>query len=153
MSNPSKAKGTAGESAVVKLFRNRYGFPELRARRVTLNGNYDLGDVHAEFPSAELLCIEVKAGKMADSASLADIDAWVEEARLECKAAHASRWLLVVKRRGYAPERVEKWRAFFAIPSPGVDRDVVVEMPLHEAIEWLSDEYGRYQGGLDILVA
>lgn len=153
MSNPSKAKGTAGESAVVRLFRNRYNFPELRARRVTLNGAYDLGDVHVEFPRGELLCIEVKAGKMADDASLADIGAWVEEARLECSAAGAARWLLVVKRRGYAPERVEKWRAFFALPSPSLDRDVVVEMPLHEAIEWLSDEHGRYQDGLDILVA
>ena len=153
MSNPSKQKGTAGETAVVRLFRNRHHFPELRARRVTLNGNYDLGDVHVEFPDGELLCIEVKAGKMADDASLADIDAWVEEARLECAASHASAWLLVVKRRGYAPERVEKWRAFFALPSPALDRDVVVEMPLHEAIEWFADVHGRYRSGLDILVA
>src|SRR5690606_12360058 len=98
-------KGTAGESAVVKLLRHRYDFPELRARRVTLHGNYDLGDVHAEFPSGSLLCIEVKAGKTADAASLADIAAWAEEARLECAASNAHAWLLVVKRRGYAPSR------------------------------------------------
>lgn len=147
MSNPSKQKGTAGETAVVKLFRNRYNFPELRARRVTLHGNYDLGDVHIEYPGGDLLCIEVKAGKQADDASLADIAAWVEEARLECAAANADRWLLVVKRRGYAPERVEKWRAFFTVPSPAADRDVLVEMPLHEAVEWFGDCFGRYHTG------
>lgn len=153
MSNPSKQKGTAGETAVVKLLRKRHHFPELRARRVTLSGNHDLGDVHAEFPDGSLLCIEVKSGKMADAASLADIAAWAEEARLEAQAANARAWLLVVKRRGYSPERVEKWRAFFTIPSPALDRDVAVEMPLHEAIEWFSDQHGRYRHGLDTLVA
>ena len=45
MVNRPKKIGTAGETALVKLLRNSFGFPELRARRVTLSGRFDLGDV------------------------------------------------------------------------------------------------------------
>ncbi len=143
MVNPSKNKGTAAETAVLRAFRTILSVPESRSRRMTLAGRYDLGDVHVEFPNGALYAVEVKAGKQADDASLGDIAAWQLEA--ETEAVNAGGYpLLVVKRRGVGPERAALWRAFIQLESPAADRNVWVEFPLYHAFEWLSDMHGKY---------
>lgn len=143
MSNPSKQKGTEGETAVLRAFRTLLNVPEHRSRRMTLAGQHDLGDVHVELPDGHLLAIEVKAGKQADAASLGDIGAWQTEANTEARNAKAEA-MLVVKRRGVGPERAALWRAFIQLEGPGHDRLFWVEMPLYAALEWMADAHGRY---------
>lgn len=145
MTNRPKDIGTRGETGVVRYLRNVHSFPENRARRVTLSGQYDLGDVHAEFPDGSVVAIEVKAGKQADAASLLQIADWQQEATLEATHSDAASPLLIVKRRGVAPSRMELWRAFFPILSPAMDRDVWVEMAVHEAIRWFEDQFGSWE--------
>jgi hypothetical protein len=102
MANPSKAKGTAAETAVIRYARAN-GFP--LADRLTLSGRYDRGDV--------LLCpgavLEVKAGKAATGASYGQVLAWLDETERERVNAHADVAALVVQRAGYGTGRVEAW--------------------------------------------
>lgn len=143
MSNPSKQKGTEAETAVLRVIRTILNAPESRSRRMTLAGHYDLGDVHVEMPDGIVRVFEVKAGKQADDASLGQIAAWQLEA--ETEAANAKGLpVLVVKRRGIAPERAALWRAFMQLESPASDRNVWVEMPLYMLLEWIADVHGRY---------
>jgi hypothetical protein len=95
MANPSKQKGTAAETALVRYLR-LHGFGG--ADRQPLRGNRDAGDI--------LLCpgivIEVKAHKSAGTgqpapAQLTDWMGQAEAERLNAGAAHAP---LVVKRSG-----------------------------------------------------
>lgn len=102
MSNPSKNKGTAGETAVVKYAR-QYGFP--LAERIALHGAQDHGDVRL---TAGLI-LEVKAGKAAQTASLRQIGAWLREAHTEAINDHADAYGLVVQRRGVGVDRVHLW--------------------------------------------
>lgn len=144
MTNRPKKIGTAGESAVVKFLREMHSFPEKRIRRMTLAGAYDLGDVHAEFPDGSLLCIEVKAGKQADDASLNDIAAWQREADDEARNSNTPHRMLVVKRRATSSERVAFWRAFIPLLLPQSDGEIWVEMPLYSAMVWLNQMHGVY---------
>jgi hypothetical protein len=109
VTNKPKAIGTRGESGVVKVARD-LGFPA--ARRLALAGAADEGDV--------LLCpgviVEVKAGKAAKTASLAQIDLWWLETERERLAHGATVGLLVVQRAGYSPDRAAYWRAFMGAP-------------------------------------
>lgn len=111
VSNPSKAKGTAAESAVVRYARAN-GFP--LADRLTLSGRYDRGDV--------LLCpgaiLEVKAGKAAQTASYGQILAWLDEAERERVNAAADYAALVVQRQGYGLSRVEGWEFWHRVTYP-----------------------------------
>jgi hypothetical protein len=115
MTNPSKRKGTAAETAVVRYARVN-GFPQ--ADRLTLSGRYDRGDV--------LLCpgaiLEVKAGKSAQTASYGQILAWLKETEREREHAHADTAALVVQRQGYGLSRVEMWEFWYhaVYPFPGV---------------------------------
>ena len=87
MSNPSKAKGTAAETAWVNYLRRR-GW--LAAERRALSGTQDKGDV-AGLP---LVVHEVKACKALDLAG------WVGELKAEMANAGATTGAVVHKRRG-----------------------------------------------------
>ena len=106
MSNPSKAKGTRAESAVV-LYAREHGFP--LADRLTLSGRYDRGDIQLTVGAI----VEVKAGKAAQAASPAQIAAWLEETETERVNAHADIAVLVTQRRGHGLTRVGAWECWF----------------------------------------
>lgn len=96
MSNPSKAKGTAGETALVRWLRDN-GFPF--ADRQPLRGNRDAGDI-ALSPG---LVVEVKnyAGPPAVGQPAAEVlIRWMAQAETERIHAGADHCPLVVKRRG-----------------------------------------------------
>jgi len=109
VTNKPKAIGTRGETGVVRVARD-LGFPE--ARRLALAGADDQGDA--------ILCpgiiAEVKTGKAAKTASLAQIDLWWLETEIERQNAGATIGLLVVQRAGYSPERAAYWRCFVGAP-------------------------------------
>ena len=100
MANPSKAKGTAWESAVVEYLRT-HGFPW--AERRALSGSADKGDVSG-IPG---VVIEAKACREITLASFMD------EVAIETGNAGASVGVAVVKRRnrsvadGYAVMTLE----------------------------------------------
>ncbi len=109
MTNKPKAIGTSGETGVVRALR-RLGFPA--ARRLALAGVRDIGDVEL-MPG---IVAEVKSGKAAKEASLAQIDDWwldtLREATNYAEDFHGKPAipLLIVQRGGYSPERAEYWR-------------------------------------------
>lgn len=93
MSNPSKAKGTAAETAVVRYLQAN-GFPH--ARRQPLAGSRDIGDVWVcPWTIAE---VKVRTGPYSD----ADVDKWLDECEVERVNAKADECWLIVKRPGKA---------------------------------------------------
>lgn len=112
MTNRSKAKGTAAETAVVRFAREN-GFP--LADRLTLSGRFDRGDI--------LLCggviIEVKAHA---TFSDGDVILWLGEALREAENAGADYGFLVVKRPGKGVAQVAHWWAVEAEYDTGVAR-------------------------------
>lgn len=109
MVNRSKNLGTAAETGVVRWLREN-GWPS--AERRALTGTNDCGDV-AGTPG---ICWEVKAGKAAvaasNSASDAQILAWLDEADRECANARADFGVLVTKRGGVPASRAGDWHAY-----------------------------------------
>jgi hypothetical protein len=99
----SKAKGTAGETAVVRYLQQWWPATERRA----LNGGKDRGDI----AGIADLCIEVKAAKTQL------IGPWQRETLTEMANAGASACLLVVKRPYKA---VGQWDAYMPIGQLGV---------------------------------
>lgn len=87
MTNASKAKGTAAETAVVRYLK---GFKWQYAERRTLAGQNDRGDI-AGIPG---VVIEVKAEK---SLSLSG---WLKEANTECANDNADIGVVWHKKRG-----------------------------------------------------
>jgi hypothetical protein len=133
LTNKSKAIGTRGETAVVRALRaNGFGGAERRA----LAGAADLGDI--------LVCpgviAEVKWGKQARSASLADIAWWWRQTDRERRNAHAEIGLLVVQRNGYGDVRADKSRCFLDLGQLWGRDHQRVEVVLDEAIEILRRE-------------
>lgn len=105
MSNPSKAKGTWTESAVVNTAKP-LGFP--LAERIALAGSSDLGDVRL----APYVHLEVKGGKAAEQASDAQIETWMLELERELANAKALAGALVTKRKGVGATRAHLWWAY-----------------------------------------
>jgi hypothetical protein len=134
--NKSKAIGTRGETAVVKVFRaNGFSGAERRALGGAGIGQ-DLGDI--------LICpgviCEVKWGKQARQASLADI-AWMwRQTDRERHNAGAALGLLVVQRNGYGDARADKSRCFLDLGQLWGRDHQRVEVVLDEAIELLRRE-------------
>lgn len=86
--NPSKNKGTAYETAVVRYARDN-GFPQ--AERIALHGAVDMGDVR--------LTIGVIAEcKAYATYSDADVREWLMETNREKRNSGAAHALLVIKR-------------------------------------------------------
>jgi len=144
--NPSKAKGTKAETAVVR-YAQANGFPD--AERLALHGANDIGDIRL----APGLILEVKAGKTAQGASLRQIDKWLAEAQREADNAHADLCALIVQRRGFGVERVEWWETWLtAIPLVTVSDRVswiswhvpVITLSVKDAFEYFrADGYGE----------
>lgn len=106
MVNPSKAKGTAAETAC-KRHAQANGFP--LADRLTLSGQYDRGDLQLTVG----VIAEVKAGAQAKNASRGQIVDWLEETETERINAGASIGLLIVQPRGVGTSRPGLWSTWF----------------------------------------
>lgn len=104
MVNRPKAIGTAGETAAVRHAVPN-GFPG--AERLALHGTLDEGDA-ALCPGAGL---EVKSGKAAETASDAQIAAWMAETETERINRRADVMLLVLKRKGKGHANAGQWWA------------------------------------------
>ena len=89
MSNPSKQKGTKGETAVVRWLRE-HGWPH--ARRIALKGARDEGDL--TLGDGIPVAIESKAVKRWDPAG------WMKEIEAEVTNSGAEVGFVVVKKRG-----------------------------------------------------
>jgi hypothetical protein len=113
MSNPSKRKGTAAESAVVAWLRD-CGCEHVERR--ALAGSSDKGDI-AGLPG---VVVEVKAEKGHNLAG------WVDELEVEIRNAHASTGVVIAKRRGTT--NVDSWYAI---------------MPARRWAELVLDDEGR----------
>lgn len=109
MVNKPKAIGTRGETGATKTAHD-LGFPE--AQRIALMGANDSADVR--------LCpgviMEVKSGKAAKTASLAQIDLWWLELEQKRRKHGATVAMLLVQRAGYSPDRAAYWRCFVGAP-------------------------------------
>jgi hypothetical protein len=115
MTNPSKTKGTAFETAVVDFLRVN-GFPY--AERRALRGTHDAGDVAGVVGWV----LEVK------NCRTLDLGPWMNEAHQEAANDGASRYAVVHKRRQHStPE------AFVTLPlrlfAELVRDDAVSEVP------------------------
>jgi hypothetical protein len=107
MANPPKARGTAAESAIVKLAQS-FG---LAAERRALAGANDQGDVWID---GGALVIEVKSRRKWWTWS--EIDKWFAEAEKEAEQSHrCDAAILVVKRPGYGPARAGDWFAWIRV--------------------------------------
>lgn len=106
MSNPSKAKGTAVETAIVRYLRAN-GFPF--ADRQPLRGGRDQGDITA----CPGIIIEAKTSKRTGPTGLPSeqlLATWLDQTELERVNAGAAVGLLVVKRHGTTdPGRWHCW--------------------------------------------
>ena len=101
MANPSKQKGTAAETAVVRYLLEH----GVIAARVPLAGAADIGDVHA---LNGRIVIEVKSRKAHPSP--AQIAAWMAETDREAGHVLACEvGVLVVKRPGSGPANAGDW--------------------------------------------
>lgn len=78
MSNPSKKKGTAAETKVVKFLREH----GIDAKRVALNGSKDVGDIHFE-AKGSIRMLEVKAGVQTKAPSRSQIKEWIRQTDVE----------------------------------------------------------------------
>lgn len=102
MVNPSKQRGTAAESAVVRYLKKR-GW--LHAERRTLSGVHDKGDVAGVYGIAGAVVLEVKNCKAAS------IGAWLAEAQAEQSNAGAALGVVIAKPRGVGFDNVDRWHA------------------------------------------
>lgn len=126
MTNRPKQIGTAAETAVTRFFQGD-GWPE--AERIALHGAHDKGDIRiCRRPWTAIA--EVKAGAVAEKASDALIEQWLDETDTERRHATAAIGVLVVRRYRRHPRL---WDAYLRM------RDIV----------WL--ENGKY-GWSDIPV-
>jgi len=105
MANPSKNKGTAAESAVVRYLTEH----KVLAKREILHGNSDHGDVHVHTKKG-LVVLEVKSYKAWASANL--IEKWLVEADVEGVNAGADASALVVKRPGSGAANAGDWLVY-----------------------------------------
>jgi hypothetical protein len=128
MTNKPKQIGTSGETGVARAARD-LGFPD--ARRLALAGALDVGDVEL----CHGVIVEVKTGKAAKTASLAQIQLWTLETETERRNAGAAIGLLVVQRAGYAPERAAYWRCFTPVTTVAA-LQIVRGTPVHQHDFW-----------------
>jgi len=108
MTNKPKRIGTAAETAVAR-FLQANGFPE--AERRQLRGVLDAGDI----TGCRHVCIEVKGGEAAKSASDGDVVAWMKEVRVETLNADAAVGFLVMQRRAVGPKNAGRWWAVLTV--------------------------------------
>lgn len=122
MTNKPKAIGTAAETAVVRYLQAN-GFPH--AERRALRGELDAGDI----TGCPGICVEVKGGAAARSASDGDVVAWMKEVRAETVNANADIGLLVMQRKAVGPKNAGRWWAVLTVDT--IRR--LVSYPIHDA--------------------
>ena len=138
--NPSKSKGTAAESAVVKYLRS-CGIP---ADRHALKGTADEGDVWA-WPTVSggaRLVAEVKAGEQTKAPSWVQLSKWWQEAEDEAsRVQDCDMAVLVCKRHGSGlPGDWHAWVRPDDLPGmqgTAMARVPWVMLPLGELVRWL----------------
>lgn len=95
MANPSKQKGTKGETSVVKYLKS-FG---IQAERKALSGSNDQGDIKViEGGTSEEWILEVKAGKQTYNPSRAQLEEWFRQTVVEAENAGVDWAALVVVR-------------------------------------------------------
>lgn len=109
MSNPSKAKGTAGETAVLRYVQ-AHGFPW--AERLTLSGNHDRGDISLLPGRAVVLEVKAHAAASTGQPAAGQLSDWMAQAETERVNAGADYCPLVVRRKGTTD--VGRWFAFIS---------------------------------------
>ena len=107
MSNPSKAKGTAAETAVVRL-ATAMGIP---AKRVALAGAADQGDVWL-WPEGDGARVVVEVKSRSKAWTWTEVQKWWAEAEREALRANCDMCLLVVKRPGSGAPSAADWFAW-----------------------------------------
>lgn len=132
MSNPSKAKGTAAETAVVRWARaNGFG----GADRQPLRGNRDTGDI-ALCPG---VIVEVKAHRIPTGCpTRGQLTCWMAQTETERRNAGADLGVLIVKRVGTTD--VGHWHAHITawtladLITPGTTGQAPVTASLHAPV-------------------
>ena len=154
MSNPSKAKGTAAETAVVKLAA-AMGIP---AKRVALAGAADQGDVWL-WPEGDGARVVVEVKSRSKAWTWTEVQKWWAEAEAEAlRVPNCDVALLVVKRPGSGAPSAADWFAF-ALTNDllpwemgstslyhGGPQKVPGMWPLGALLSWMQ-RHGRYLGG------
>jgi hypothetical protein len=103
MANPSKDKGTAAETTVLRYLRSR-GLTT--ARREVQHGNRDHGDIHVGQPG-RLTALEIKWRPKLPSPK--QVAAWMVETDTEAVQAGADLSALVYNRPGYGAANAGHW--------------------------------------------
>ncbi len=116
MANKSKQIGTRAETIVVSVAK-RNGFPY--ARRNTLSGALDKGDVHLGDGTDTI--VEVKGGAQCKALTPAKMLKWMTETRIEIKNSGSSYGFLVTQRSGYGEKSAEAWFAHVPVEYTNVD--------------------------------
>jgi len=105
MSNPSKDKGTRGETSVVR-YLNAHGLP---SGRKALAGSDDQGDLFVMLGAGgEEVTLEVKAGKQTTNPSRSLMSKWKDETLREGRNS-GHRCALVVVRYNRPLKNAEVW--------------------------------------------
>lgn len=107
MVNKPKAKGTAGETRVVKYLMAT----GLTARRVVLKGSSDEGDIHIDNPPFKggLWVLEVKSGRQTQNISRKQREDWLKETRTEGRNAGTDKTFLVIAKHGSSVADYHVW--------------------------------------------
>lgn len=108
--NKPKAIGTAAETAVARYLQ-AHGFPH--AERRALRGIADAGDI----TGCPGICVEIKGGEAAKSASDLLVADWLAETEIERINARADIGVLVLQRRGVGPANAGRWWAVMTLPT------------------------------------
>lgn len=95
MSNPSKKKGTEGETKVVKFLNSR----GIQAERRALSGSKDMGDIKMMWRGFDEFTLEVKTGKQTANPSRSQIEEWLRQAIEEGNNAGCRSALVVLRFR------------------------------------------------------
>jgi hypothetical protein len=129
MVNRSKAIGTAGESAVVKIVLPY--FPQ--AERLALAGAQDEGDIGhcGDF------IFEVKSGKAAENAGDGLLAKWTLETAAEVQNRGVQYGVLILKRKGVGLANAHRWWAY---------------VDVEDLARWTGGEYipNRFNGTLSV---
>lgn len=95
MGNPSKAKGTRAETAVVRYMLDH----GIEAERRALTGSSDSGDVKLTDDMGRQWVIEIKAGKQTSNPNRTQLEEWLRQTRREGRNANMPCALCVVRYR------------------------------------------------------
>lgn len=103
MSNPSKQKGTSGETKVAR-YLERNGIP---CERKALAGSNDKGDLRAFLKDGTEVAIEVKCGEQTHSPTRGKMKEWLNQATVEGKNSGCMGVLVIIRyRRKFADAEV-----------------------------------------------